>query len=83
MSDRRSITRRCFLKGAAGAGLGYWVAGGVKAQQSRSPSSRIAMACIGVGGKGARHITPRTAAKTTFVRLLPWGFGARDPGNNR
>jgi predicted dehydrogenase len=32
--------------------MGYWVAGGVQAQPSRSPNSRIAFASIGIAGKG-------------------------------
>ena len=42
--------RRQFLKTAAATGLGYWVAGGVQARESRSPNERIGMASIGVGG---------------------------------
>jgi predicted dehydrogenase len=32
--------------------MGYWVAGGVQAQESRSPNERIAFASIGISGKG-------------------------------
>lgn len=45
-------TRRDFLKGTAAAGIGFWVAGGLQAQESRSPNEKITMASIGVGGKG-------------------------------
>jgi predicted dehydrogenase len=45
--------RRRFLQTTAATGLGFWVAGGVSAQPSKSPNQRIAMACIGVGGKGS------------------------------
>jgi predicted dehydrogenase len=52
MSSRTS--RRQFLQAAAAATTaGYWVAGGVKAQESNSPNERIRFACIGVGGKGS------------------------------
>ena len=44
--------RRRFLKTTAATGLGFWTAGGGRAQQSSSPNERIAMASIGVGGKG-------------------------------
>jgi predicted dehydrogenase len=44
--------RRDFLKTTAAAGIGYWVAGGVAAQPSKSPNEQIQFACIGVGGKG-------------------------------
>ncbi len=46
-------TRRQFLKTTAATGIGYWVAGGVSAQESNSPNERIAMAAVGVGGKGS------------------------------
>jgi predicted dehydrogenase len=45
-------TRRAFVQTSAAAGLGFWVAGGVQAQESKSPNERIAMASIGIGGKG-------------------------------
>ena len=45
-------TRREFLQTGAAAGLGFWVAGGVSAAESDSPNERIAMAAIGVDGKG-------------------------------
>jgi predicted dehydrogenase len=44
--------RRKFLQTSAAAGLGYWVAGGVQAAESRSPNEQIQVGCIGVGGKG-------------------------------
>ncbi|MBN2473876.1 MAG: Gfo/Idh/MocA family oxidoreductase [Pirellulales bacterium] len=46
-------SRRQFLKTTAATGIGYWVAGGVQAQQSNSPNERIAMASVGIGGKGS------------------------------
>ena len=45
-------TRRQFFLTTAAAGMGYWVAGGLQAKESRSPNERIAFASIGVGGKG-------------------------------
>ncbi len=45
--------RRRFLKTTAVAGIGFWVAGGVRGQESKSPNERIAFASIGVGGKGS------------------------------
>ena len=50
MSKRN--TRREFLQTTAAVGIGYWVAGGAAAQQSKSPNERIAMASVGVLGKG-------------------------------
>ena len=51
MSHRTN--RRQFLQTTAVAGIGFWVAGGVRAQESKSPNERIAIASIGVGGKGS------------------------------
>ena len=46
-------TRRRFLQTAAVSSVGYWAAGGVQAQESNSPNERIAMASVGIGGKGS------------------------------
>ena len=51
MSHRTN--RRRFLQTTAVTGIGFWVAGGVRAQESKSPNEKIAMASIGVGGKGS------------------------------
>ncbi len=49
----KPATRRQFLQTTAATGIGYWVAGGVRAQESDSPNERIAMASVGIGGKGS------------------------------
>jgi len=46
-------TRRRFIQTSAIATAGYWVAGGVKAEESKSPNEKIQFGCIGVGGKGS------------------------------
>ena len=51
MSPKKS--RRDFLKVSAASGIGFWVAGGVQAQESKSPNEKIRFASIGIGGKGA------------------------------
>jgi predicted dehydrogenase len=48
--------RRSFLQAAAATGLGYWVAGGVQAAESKSPNEKIQLGCIGVGGKGESDV---------------------------
>ena len=48
----RTTSRREFLQTTAAIGAGYWVAGGVAAQESRSPNEKVQVACVGVGGKG-------------------------------
>lgn len=45
--------RRRFLKTTTATGIGFWVAGGIQAQESKSPNEKVAIACIGVGGKGS------------------------------
>jgi len=45
-------TRRRFLQTTALTGVGYWVAAGVQARESKSPNERIQFACVGVMGKG-------------------------------
>lgn len=48
--------RRKFLQTTAVTGLGYWVAGGVEAAESKSPNDQIQLGCIGVGGKGQSDV---------------------------
>lgn len=48
----QQANRRQFLQASGAVGVGYWVAGGVRAQESDSPNGRIAMASVGVDGKG-------------------------------
>ncbi len=45
--------RRRFLKTSAAAGVGFWVASGLRARGAESPNERIAMASVGIGGKGS------------------------------
>ncbi len=49
--------RRGFLEATAATGIGFWVAGGLLAKESKSPNQRIAMASVGVGGKGGEDST--------------------------
>lgn len=51
-SHRRSTHRREFLKSTALAGVGFWVAGTARAQDTGSPSEKVRFGCIGIGGKG-------------------------------
>ncbi|MHB1036827.1 MAG: Gfo/Idh/MocA family protein [Pirellulales bacterium] len=45
--------RRQFLQTTAVIGAGYWVGAGVQAQESKSPSEKVRIGCIGIGGKGS------------------------------
>ena len=49
----RKTDRRKFLQATAAASVGYWVAGGVQAKESKSANEKIQFACIGIGGKGS------------------------------
>ena len=51
MSHR--ITRRRFVQTSAAATAGYWVAGGVQAQESKDANEKVQFACVGIGGKGS------------------------------
>jgi predicted dehydrogenase len=51
-TPNRSTSRRDFLRYTAGAGAGYWVAGGLAAKVSASPNEQLQIACFGVNGKG-------------------------------
>ncbi len=50
---RSSENRRNFMKLTAAAGAGFWAAGGVQAQETKSPNEKINFASIGIGGKGS------------------------------
>ncbi|MGA2035126.1 MAG: Gfo/Idh/MocA family oxidoreductase [Thermoguttaceae bacterium] len=44
--------RREFLQTGAATGIGFWLTAGTQAKASTSPNERIAMASVGIGGKG-------------------------------
>lgn len=44
--------RRDFLKGTALAGVGFWVSGSARGEETTSPNEKINFACIGIDGKG-------------------------------
>jgi predicted dehydrogenase len=60
--------RRKFLQASAAAGIGYWVAGGLAAQESKSPNEKIQVGCIGVKGKGDEDV--QNASKLGKVYAL-------------
>lgn len=57
-----TANRRDFLQASAAAGVGFWVAGGVSAEdkpKDKSKLERLNFACIGIDGKGssdAEHV---------------------------
>ena len=48
----KNANRRDFLKTSTAAGIGFWVAGGVRSALSNSPNDKVQVACIGIHGKG-------------------------------
>jgi predicted dehydrogenase len=54
---RTASSRRDFLRYTAGAGAGYWVAGGLAAKVSASPNEQLQIASFGVNGKGRSDVS--------------------------
>lgn len=52
----RNVSRRSFLGTVSGGVVGYWAAGRSEFVLSQSPNERLAIAGIGVGGKGRSDI---------------------------
>src|SRR5262245_14153295 len=62
------LTRRQALQTAAAAGLGYWVAPSTGlAAPSRSPSDKLRVAAIGVGGRGGHNLGHMTAEEVVAL----------------
>ena len=55
--QKRTASRRDFLRYTAATGAGYWVAGGIASKASASPNEQLQIACFGVGGKGHSDVT--------------------------
>lgn len=52
-----SLNRRDFLKGSAGAGLGFWIANQyARGEEGTSPSDKLNVAIVGVTGRGGDNI---------------------------
>jgi predicted dehydrogenase len=54
--------RREFLQTTGALGIGFWVAAGATAKESKSPNEKIRFACIGVTGKGGSDSNDAKAA---------------------
>jgi predicted dehydrogenase len=65
---KQRSNRRDFLKQTSLAGVGFWVAGGLQAADSKSANDKLNFACIGVGGKGGSD-TDNAAAVGNIVAL--------------
>jgi predicted dehydrogenase len=51
-----ATNRRTFLQTTGALGAGYWITGGLRAAESKSPNEQIQIGCIGVGGKGESDV---------------------------
>jgi predicted dehydrogenase len=80
MSSRSN--RRQFLQTSAVAGIGFWVAGGVRAAVSKSPNERVAIAAIGIGGKGSSD-TSDAAENGDLVAICDVDEGTLNAGKKR
>ncbi|MEI6325509.1 MAG: gfo/Idh/MocA family oxidoreductase, partial [Gemmataceae bacterium] len=50
-------TRRGFIKSSAGISAGYFIGGSLTGRAEQSPSEKIRIAGVGVGGKGDSDIS--------------------------
>ena len=57
------------MRASAFAGIGYWVAGGVSAQEAKA--DRLNIACIGVGGKGSSDASQAAKFGNIIAPRLP------------
>jgi predicted dehydrogenase len=74
--------RRQFLQTTAVAGIGFWVAGGVQAKESKSPNEKVAIAAIGIGGKGSSD-TSDAAEKGQLVAICDVDLNTLKSGKKR
>jgi predicted dehydrogenase len=63
-------TRRDFLRHGAAAGVGFWIAGGLRADTPRrpGPNDRLNIGVIGAGGQGGSNL--RAVARTENIVAL-------------
>ncbi|QDU86835.1 Inositol 2-dehydrogenase [Pirellulimonas nuda] len=74
-SNSTGASRRQFLQTGAAAGVGYWVAGGLRAAESSSPNEQVQVAGIGIGGKGKSDLMNASEhAKVVAVCDVDQGF---------
>ena len=68
--------RRKFLQTTAAVGVGYWVAGGARAEESKSPNEKVGIACLGYGLKGGWDFEDahRTATWWPFAKPTSTGW---------
>ena len=65
--QKNTTSRRDFLRYTAGAGAGYWVAGGVASRASASPNEQLQIASFGVNGKGRSDVSNAAKFGTIFA----------------
>ena len=67
--------RRKFLQTTTALGVGYWVAGGVQAQESKSPNEKIGIAASGYGLKGEKISGTPPSSATWWPSARPTSNG--------
>lgn len=67
---RPGINRRQFIQGAAAAGLGYWVAGGLSARGAVSANEKLSVAIIGTHNRAADNIKEVARVNTANIVAL-------------
>ena len=86
MVQRKDVSRRQFLKTAAGIAAGavafpYIVSSSVFGAEGKvAPSNRIVMGCIGVGGQGTGNMQGFLGKNEVQVVAGPVAFIGTDPG---
>jgi predicted dehydrogenase len=67
---RDSINRRDFLKGAAAAGMGYWVANQyARGEEGTSASDKLNVGIVGVTGRGGANIKEMEAEAGKLINI--------------
>ncbi len=77
-----STNRRRFLQTTAASGIGFWVAAGATAQPSKSPNEQVAIACIGIGGRGSND-SDDASRHGRVVAICDVDDGTRNAGEKR
>ena len=67
---RPCVNRRQFIQGAAAAGLGYWVAGGLSARGAVSANEKLSVAIIGTHNRAADNIKEVARVNTANIVAL-------------
>ena len=66
-----SVNRRQFLKGAAAAGIGFWVANQyARGEEGTSPSDKLNIGIVGVTGRGGENIKELESEAGKLINIV-------------